>query len=152
MSTFDPKSILDLGTTDKFETEITLAPERDYTANIYEIDGRGGVKDGRPWRALNIRWLVTDADDVKTELGIENLFLYQYIFLDLNEQGGLASGTNKNVALGKIRTAVGQNEEGEAWSIRDLIGAGPAVLTYKHKVNSSTGKLSGEVVDVVAER
>jgi hypothetical protein len=43
------------------------------------------------------------------------------IFLDINESGGLDTGKGKNVGLGRLRNAVGQNTA-KGWNPNDLLG------------------------------
>ena len=64
----------------------------------------------------------------------------QTIWLDVNEQGGLVFGKNKNVSLGKLRDALGQNT-GAPWSPTHLIGQ-PATVLIKHRMGSEGGVFS----------
>jgi hypothetical protein len=50
--------------------------------------------------------------------------------LELNEQGKLATGPNKNVSLGRLRDALGQNDP--SWTPQKLLGAGPFIGKVSH--------------------
>lgn len=134
MSVFNKEAFLNSTVTGANETKSTYVPKGEYTAYIDDLDVNSGEKDGRPWHSLNLKWYIPD-ENLKKALGLEHPTVQDSIFLDL-ENGVLAFGTNKNVRLGRIREAVGQNDPKKPWSFSMLKGAGP----FKILVGSRPGK------------
>ena len=60
----------------------------------------------------------------KLELGRDTVIVNYDVILDLDDAGGLATGEGKNISLGRLREALGQNTDG-AWDFTKLSGAGP---------------------------
>ena len=83
--------------------------------------------------ALEIIWLVEDAG-VKQLLGRDTVTVKQGIMLDLNASGGLDLSKGKNVGLGRLREAVGKNEEGQPFAFSMLPGLS-AKIAVSHRVN-----------------
>lgn len=64
-------------------------------------------------------------DGVKAKLGREKVMVPIKMFLDLDASGsGLSTEPDKNVQLGKLREALGQND-GSPWAPAMLKGKGP---------------------------
>lgn len=85
---------------------------------------KSGDNAGKPWVRLKVKVSTTDAnvaEEMNLDEGQEPI-VYWDEFLDLDDNGQLAVGAGKNVKLGKLRHACGQNTD-EAWTIRDLVGA-----------------------------
>ncbi len=77
----------------------------------------------------------------KQKLGREKLGVRLRINLDLDENGGLIVADDKNVALGRLRTALDQNTPD--WTPKALLGAGP--FRGMVKVNDTD---SGKFADI----
>ena len=73
---------------------------------------------------LDVRFEVLD-DEIREQLDMDRVLITQGYFCDLTSDGLLDWGTNKNIALGRLRDAVGQNVDGEPWAPGMLKGAGP---------------------------
>ena len=84
--------------------------------------------------ALDIIWLVEDAG-VKQLLGRETVTVKQGIMLDLSSSGGLDLSKGKNVGLGRLREAVGKNEEGQPFAFSMLPGLS-AKIAVSHRMNN----------------
>lgn len=136
MSTFDTDEILNLQTEGKMETSLPPIPEGEWPAYVKDVKARQGEKDGKPWVALDVTWAVTDSF-VAGEVGIEEPTARQTVFLDLNESGGLALGKGKNLQLGRLREAVGQNGP-QPWQPSNLIGANAIVRIAHREYNGNT--------------
>lgn len=83
-----------------------------------------GDNAGKPWVQLEVKMDCLDPN-VKEEMkmtGDAMPALYWKEFLDLDANGNLDVSPGKNVKLGKLRQAAGQNSD-EAWSPMDLKGA-----------------------------
>ena len=78
-----------------------------------------------------------DDQSVRDLLGLDEPTCRQTVWLDIGEQGQLEFGVNKNVALGKLREAFGQND-GKPWSPLMMMGQ-PAIVNVKHRLGSEGG-------------
>ena len=136
---FDKDTFLSSETTDALETTFTPVDEGDYNAFIddVEVDVINTSNGQSP--ILRAIFAITD-DEVKEKLGLDKPTVRLDAFLELNEEGGLALGKNKNVKLGRLRDSVDQNEAGEAWSPSMLRGAGPVTIKVGHRYNKETGE------------
>lgn len=130
MSTFDAETFLSTQTTEKLSSHYTPIPEGEYQAMIDNVAVRQ-PKEGMV--VLDITYAILD-DNIKSELGLEKPTVRQSIFLDMAPSGGLALGPNRNVKLGKVREAAGQNT-GKPWAPAMLTGAGPMLVKVKHRVD-----------------
>lgn len=118
-------------------------PEGDYPAMIDDFDSsaveqveftyKKGPNAGSPgtMTKLTINWVIQD-EALKARLDRDKVTARQQIILDIADNGGLDFGKGKNVTLGQLRAAVGQNAAG-AWSIMNLRGAGPAMIHVGHR-------------------
>lgn len=132
MSIFDPDSFLSTQVTEKMASHYTPIPEDEYQATIASVTPRE-PKEGM--RILDIIYNVMVDEQVRQRIGLpDNPTVRQSIFLDLTPSGGLAFGPNRNVKLGKLREAVGQNT-GKPWSPLMLVGAGPLLVKVKHRID-----------------
>lgn len=57
-----------------------------------------------------------------------------------HKAGELDFGDDRNVALGKLREALGQNNPGEAWGPKMLAGK-QAIVHVEHELNKSNGRV-----------
>jgi hypothetical protein len=73
--------------------------------------------------------VVTD-QRVKEKLKRDSVKIRMCLGLDLSDAGGLATGPNKNVGLGRLRDALNQNKGG--WTPQQLLGAGPFIGKVTH--------------------
>jgi hypothetical protein len=85
---------------------------------------------------MEISWEVTD-DKIKKLTGIDHPIAKQSIWLDLTSEGQLDKGPGKNVALGALREAVGQNKPGKAWAPSHLNNAVATILVKGEKDKSN---------------
>lgn len=69
--------------------------------------------------------LVSQDDAVKARMSRDKVTVRYKGFLDFDSNGQLDFSKGKNVKLGMLRTAVGQNEAGKPWNFQMLSGAGP---------------------------
>lgn len=141
MSDFNPDTFMTEQQTVQLDTEYTLIPEGEYQAVIKDVIPRvvaGGSS------ILDLVWLIDD-ESVRELTGMEEPTCKQGLWLDLDANNHLEGGANKNLALGKVRTALGQND-GQPWSPTMLLGQPAMVYIAPDK----TGKYSN--VTQVAQR
>lgn len=115
------------------ETAYTPVPAGDYQAIISDIALNARDINGREVLILDVKWDIID-DELRALQNMQTVIVRQGIFIDI-EGGAIAFGTNKNVALGRLRDALGQNDNGKPWSMADLRGAGPAYIRVAHREN-----------------
>lgn len=124
---------------DPLPTQYEVIPEGEYQMlldsdpKMLEVRKVEGVssKSGEPYLfyQLELSCLVLD-EGVKKKLGRDKVNARMRINLDFDDQGKLTNGPNKNVALGQLREALGQNKPG--WTPQALLGAGPFIGRVKH--------------------
>ena len=122
-STFDAATFLNQEVDGPMETNYTPVPANDYTAMVDDIDAREVTTERGKSIVLDITHLIDDPA-LADEMGMDRLTVRQGIFLDVDPNGAIPLGPNKNVKLGRLRAAVGQNQTG-AWNFMMLKGAGP---------------------------
>jgi hypothetical protein len=135
-----------------FDDQPTLIDANEYD-NAYIKPGSlkfydGTRDDGSPWRMISFYWTI-DNPEQKEKTGLESPGAGQSFFLDLAADGkSLTSGPNRNVKLGAVRKALGQ--EGAPWNFAMLEGAGPARVKVIHS-NDKNGNPRAEVVAVTKQ-
>lgn len=132
---FDPQSFLDSSISGSNDTKSIPVPTGEYMGIIDKVLPRQWQsKDGsQTGVALDVFWLVEDAN-VKEFLGRETVTCKQGIMLDLTPQGGLDMSKGKNIGLGRLREAVGKNNDGESFSFAMLPGLS-ARISVAHRVS-----------------
>lgn len=129
MSNFDPDQFMSATTEEASETSFKPIPENDYQAVITKIEAR----NPKGHAILDVHWAIDDPS-LAAEMGIENPQVRQSVFLDVNEQGALQTGANKNVQLGRLRDALSQNNPGQPWAPSMMEGQ-VARISIKHRID-----------------
>ena len=137
-SSFDPDAFLSTHVEGQMETKFTPLPEGDYNAYVDSIAASEMGQGAEKSKVLVVTFAITD-ESAKQFMQMDKPTVKHNIFLDFEEDGRLSFGKNKNVALGALREAVGQNGP-EPWSFRRLEGAGPVILKLTHRFNKTTGE------------
>ena len=145
MSVFDAEELMNATNEGTLDTAIIPVPEGDRLGVINSLNLRSGTSDkGNDWAALDINWLFDD-QEVIDATGRDRPTARQTVFLDIAD-GNLDFSKGKNVQLGRVREAVGQNGPG-AWSISMLEGAS-ALCKVVHEMYN--GNQQANVVRVTA--
>lgn len=136
--TFDPNAFMN-SAVEPMATTFELPPEGDCRfiidsdpKQLTPREVKWNDKDtGEPrsFHQLELNCIAQD-DRVKQAVGRDQVKVRMRINLDLNAAGGLDTGKNKNVALGALRDALGQNTPG--WTPQKLLGAGPFMGKITH--------------------
>lgn len=123
-------------TTDSaLDTRLEPCPAGDWSAiagkpEVRSFTYKSGDKEGETGYRMVIRWEIQD-EEAKRQVDRDKLSVTQSILLDLTEDGnGLDFGKGKNIGLGQIRDAIGQNTPGQPWSPAMIEGS-PAKLSVK---------------------
>ncbi len=126
-SNFDPAVFMETSVEGAMETRYTPVDEGDYTAYIDDTKIRAVGDDSL---ILDVSWKIVD-EGLAEKMGLEQVLVRQGIFLDAEQaEGGmmqLQTGPNKNIKLGRLREALGQNT-GKPWTFAQLKGAGPVII------------------------
>lgn len=136
-SNFDPNVFLNQELSGASEVKYTPIPEGDYKGYIDDI----GLDSYEDTPILVITYALLDDDNkLKTLLGLDKPTVQDRLFIDVNADGSIAFGPNKNVKLGRVREAVGQNDPKKKWQFNMLRGQGPVLLKITHTYNKTTGE------------
>lgn len=128
MSTFDPDAFLNESVDGAMSTSMEPVPEGEYLAVVSSGDKALQVRQTQKGGTiLDITWEIQD-HELSEKLGRQVVTVRQSVFLDMTPQNTLDRGKGKNVQLGKIRAALGQNDPTKPWNIPMLKGAGPATI------------------------
>lgn len=139
MSTFDVNTFMGTQVQGANETKYTPVPERDdYLGVITKL--AGDTINQQP--VLRVTYMLDD-QQAREITGMQEPTVEQTVWLDL-ENGALSFAPNKNVALGRLREAVGQNDPAKPWSPKDLHGQ-VVRLSVKHRVNEENGDRFAQV-------
>lgn len=115
--TFDPNTFLGATYTSATSTEYAVVPEGDYEATIVSLEPRSvETKDGERI-ILDVVWQIRGDEE------FDGRRVRQTVWLDLTPEGHLDMSEHRNVPLGRLRQALGQNVEGRPWSLNDLLGS-----------------------------
>lgn len=130
MSKFNADSFLNQTVEAKLDVRRIPMPEGDHdemqVADLSITSGTVAKGDnaGKLWVQLKAKLVCTDPN-VAAEMklsGDQQPTVYWQEFIDLDDNGQLDISDGKNIKLGKLRQACGQNNE-EEWSMNDLKSA-----------------------------
>lgn len=152
MMTLNTEEFLQTTTSDVLDDHLDPCPAGEWLA----IAGKPEIKDfvfakgdhkGETGYRMVVKWDIQD-DEAKQQVDRDKLSVTQSILLDLTDDGtGLDMGKGKNIGLGAIRTALGQNEPGADWSPAMIEGQ-PAKLKVKAGVYED--RVTAEVQAITA--
>lgn len=141
MSVFNADNFLSASVTGANDTKRTLVPEAEYKAYVDDLKARtvkGNSGDETP--VLDVFLLIPD-EKVASALGLEKITVNDSMFIDMDENGNIAFGPNKNIRLGQLRDAVGQNDPKKPWSPMMLKGMGPFMVKITHSKPNDQGEV-----------
>lgn len=144
---FDEEAFLHEVQGEVFETEYSPVPEGEFTMQVKQgtskvISGTG--KDGNPYKMYTAR-AVIDSAEARAATNLEAPTARIRFFLDLSESGSLASGKNKNVTLGRLLKATGNDKQG--WSYAAIEGV-PFTGQVVHKADKQDAtRVFAEVIN-----
>lgn len=134
MSSFDPVNFLNTETNEATSTELIPVPVGEFPAVIKSLKPRV-LSDGR---AVVDVWYAINDSDVSEETGQAEPLVRQSLWLDLLDNGAMDFSRGKNVQLGRIREALGQNSPGKPWNPGMLIG-GVVRVKIAHSIDRRDG-------------
>lgn len=139
---FDVTKFLNVQVTEPMDTQLIPIPEGEYRAIIKDVKPRM-AKDSP---ILDIVWRIDDPEGkVKAVTGLDENAARQSVFLDLLSNGGFDLAKGKNVQLGKVRDAVGQNVPGQPWAPGNLKGAVASIKIGHRMADDGSGNIYTDV-------
>jgi len=141
---FDADAFMNQTVDEPMATQLQTVPDGEYTAMIGDFDSTAfksvtvtnktsGLSQDRP--VLEIPFIIQD-DALKVKLGREQVTHRETFWLDLNADGRLDTGADKNVRLGQLRNVLNQNSASAPWAPSMLRNMGPIRI----KIVSTTDK------------
>ncbi len=144
MSDFDINAFLDAELTEPMATQPERPPEGEWLARIATVSSPDEIKTkwikgpegARTWTKLAVPFELID-EELLRKLNRKNPIRVTSDWeLDVDSATSRPiTGPGKNVALGRLRAALGQNVPGQPWNFMKLPGAGPLKVTIKHRKN-----------------
>lgn len=135
---FDTNSFLSTETTDSTSTEYVPFPEGEFNAVVDGLD----LRTPKGNTILDVNWRVDSPENEETNGKV----VRQSIFLDMLESGAMDSSPGKNVQLGRLREALGQNQKGRPWSPNMMLGQ-VALISTKQRTGPE-GQIFTDVKNV----
>jgi hypothetical protein len=127
----------------------------DFTSEAFQkidFEYKKGDRAGQPGSMLKFDLpfvILDDKQRAKLNKGDgQQLVVVRNMIVDQTTDGQLDFGVNKNVALGNVRAAVGQNTKG-AWGVANLRGAGPLMVKVAHETFKRSDGSPGKKAVVV---
>ena len=117
MTMFDPDSFLNTEITGANSTSVPAIPEMEALLVAKDVASR----TSGDWVLLDITWIV-DEEEAREVTGMKEPTVRQSVFLDITDSGGLDMSEGKNVQLGRVRKALGQNDPEIAWFPSMIVG------------------------------
>ena len=143
-SVFDPDAFLNTEVDGALATTIPPIPEDDFRATVDSVVARSfETKKGETRHVLEITWEILD-ESVKEVTKLDKPTARQTVWLDITPQGSIDMSEGRNVGLGRVREAVGQNGSGP-WSPAMLVGS----VALVHIVNTPASDGSEDVYNNV---
>jgi hypothetical protein len=136
---FDADAFMNATVDVPLATNLQGVPEGEYTAMIGDFDSSAfrsvtvtnkttGLSQDRP--VLEVPFVIQD-DALKAKLGREQITHRETFWLDIDANGKLDTGPDKNVRLGQLRNCLGQNQAGVPWAPSMLRNMGPVRIVIK---------------------
>lgn len=136
---FDLNTFLQTSTTEANSTQLDPVPEGEYTAISQLVDKdcfstfdyKNGEKAGTKGFALTVKFKIADP-----KAGEYDGRMVSYrTTIDVTPDGnGLDFGKGKNIGLGRLREALGQNRAGVPWG-PSMLGGQVAKIVVKHEMD-----------------
>lgn len=129
MSIFNAEALKNVVIEGAMDTEAIPFPALDSVVAVVKSFTIEAIKDKVK---LNVMWSCNEPEVVEVTGRDENT-IRQNVWLDLNANGNLDMGRGKNVGLGKLRTALNQNDPTEPWSFGHIVGQVAKIRT-SHRI------------------
>lgn len=121
---FDLDMFKQSSVTGEVSTKVIPCEPGEYPAIItrHEVDVTSPKEGKAPQPFLNVFWKIDDVGQVQ-HTGRDPLIIRQTIWLDATPDGrGLDGSKGKNIGLGRLRVALGQDDPNKPWNFDQLNG------------------------------
>lgn len=147
MSVFDKDTFLSQQVSGGMSTEFPVISEHDADAYVKEVGFNSGTiskgdRAGEPWAMLVLHWVV-ESEQAKADTNRDEPIVRQSVFLDLHE-GMIDNREGKNIQLGRIRAAMGQNGDGP-WNPMMLEGGAAHISITQRPDDNDPSKIYNDV-------
>ena len=151
----DPSLFLSTTTTESTSTQLDPVPKGEFLAlsepvtqeSFQSFDIKKGENAGKKGWRLNVVWKITDeaAGEYKGRK------VRQQLWLELTSDGaGIDMGKGKNISLGRLREALGQNTNGQPWN-PSMLGSQPARISVVQRLDDNDSSKIYNDVEAVAK-
>ena len=135
---FDADKFMQTNITGPTSTAVLVCPEGEYRAVV--DDGDKAItarsfpgKDGKPdSHQMQVLFSILD-DSAKLAVKRDKCLVPNSIWLDVNENGDLDLSEGRNVGIGRLRKALGQNDG--SWNPGMMKGKGPVMVKVSHRAD-----------------
>lgn len=133
---FDADAFMNTTYDQPLDTQMSNMPDGEYSAMVGDFDSTAlktvNTKNG-PRTILEIPFVLQDNDgSLAAKLGPRQQYIHKESYwLDFDANGSLAFGPDKNIRLGQLRAALGQNERGVPWAPAMMRNMGPLRIAIK---------------------
>lgn len=136
--TFDADAFMNTNVDAPMATALSGVPEGEYVSMVGDFDSTAfktisytDQKSGQQVQraVLEIPFVIQD-EELKAKLGRDSVTHRETYWLDFDANGRLDTGPDKNVSLGKLRDALGQNTSAP-WNPSMLKNMGPLRIVIK---------------------
>lgn len=150
MSKFNPEQFLSTVYSDTTSTVSIPVPEGEYPGLISKLDVKPVTTQNGEQLILEVHFDLGDpTGEIQAATGRDKNSAKYSCWLDMNG-GNIDMSPGKNVGLGRLREAIGQNEEGKPWHPKMMLGQS-ALCRITHRVDKEdASKVYHEVKSVAA--
>lgn len=147
---FNTEEFLQTTTEEALDDRLEPCPPGEWLAiagkpEVKDFTYKSGDREGEQGFRMVIKWTIQD-DEAKRQVERDTLSVTQSCLLDLTEdKNGIDFGKGKNIALGGVRTALGQNVPGQPWAPAMIEGQAAKVVVKAGVYNNQP---TAEVVGV----
>jgi hypothetical protein len=135
---FDADKFMQTNITGPSSTTVLICPEGEFKAVVDDGDkaitarsfpGKDGKSDSHQMQVL---FSILD-DAAKAAVKRDKCLVPMTVWLDVDDNGNLDTSEGRNVGLGRLRKALGQNEG--AWNPPMMKGKGPVMVKVSHRAD-----------------
>jgi len=147
---FDAETFLNTDVSGSMSTEFVPIPAKEMVGIIDKMSAKEvTAKDGsgKTYRFLELMYICDD-DEAREVTGLDQPRVKQSVGLDFTDEGGLDLGKGKNVMLGKLRDACGQNDPSKPWNFNMLLGQTVKISVKHRSADDGSGQIYSEVKGV----
>lgn len=151
LSMFDPETFMQTQFEGSMSTKLILVPAQDWPGIIAKAVAKKTVIEGEDRAILDVQWCIEDPKCTEVTKQVKN-FVNQAHFLDIkfvDNMPVIDFGEGKNISLGALREAVGQNTN-KKWSPNMLVGQAGTIRIGHKPDRTDSSKIYARVTMVTS--